>query len=102
MWQLEPRDGAVRSERVLRVDCRTVELRRRREALVRVVGVTEMLKADAPLATVGGAPPGGGPEGVEVLVHVELSQRVRRVVDVLQRAYRVQEAGALVERRGDV
>ena len=47
------------------------------------------------------APAGAGTEGVQVLVHVELAQRVGRVVHVHQRAGGTQPLPGLVERGDD-
>src|SRR5439155_7198680 len=67
-----------------------------------VVGITEMLKPVALLGRVGRGPARAGTEGVEVLVHREVAQRVRGAVQVADAHAPAQDARGLVEGGRDV
>src|SRR6185503_3705889 len=75
--ELEVRDRAVWRTRIIHEDGGAVYRGRNRESLVPEIRIREALEAHSALALVVGAPPGAGPESVEILMHVHLAERVR-------------------------
>ena len=85
----EMRHRTVGCARIIYDDRGTVDRRRSREALIAVVRVAQILKANAVLTLVRFAPLGVRTKRVQVLVDVHLAQRVGRVVHVDERGARV-------------
>src|SRR6185312_10879600 len=101
-----PRQGPVRDGRVggIRIigSQRLARHGRVGDPLEGIVRVLHVLKSLAPLGRVGGGPAGAGAERVQVLVHVEVAQRVGRAVHVTDTHVAGEHAGRLVQRRGDL
>src|ERR1043166_4777909 len=101
-----PRQRPVRDRRVGRV--RVIRLQALphdaggADPLERVIRILHVLKAHAPLGRIGRGPARPRPKRVEVLVDVEVVQRVGRLIHVADALVRRQDAGRLVERRGDL
>ena len=95
--QSKMRDRAVGRARVIHHHRRSIHGRRLREAFVAVVGVGEILKANAILLLVARAPLGAGPKRVQILVHEHLAQCVGRVVGVRQYGFGLELGLRLVE-----
>src|SRR5437016_3382324 len=95
------RDGRVGGIRVVGSPCRAHD-GRAGDALERVVRVLQVLKPLALLGRIGGGPAGAGPEGIEVLVDVEIAQRVRRPVHIADPRVAGEHARRLVQGRGDL
>ena len=94
------RDGRVGRVRVVR-EPMGVHHRGRGDALESVVGILQMLKPVPLLGRVDGRPAGSRAEGVQILVHVEVAERVRRPVHVADPHVPGEHGGGLVEGRRD-
>ncbi len=94
-------DGRVAGIRVIGSE-RLAHQRRARDPLERVVRVLHVLKPLALLGRVGGGPAGAGAERVQVLVHVEVTQRIGGAVQVRDARVTGEHTRRLVERRGDL
>jgi hypothetical protein len=97
LGQLESDDRTIRRAGVLGFHTRPVDRGSRGEPLVGVVRLRELLEADAPFPLVHRAPCRAWPERVEVLMHVQLAQRVGRVVHIGEKRTAVQHTALIVE-----
>src|SRR2546423_2741404 len=72
------------------------------DALERVVGILQVLKAHALLCRIGRGPARTRTECIQVLMDIEIAQRVRRLIDVMNPHFAAQHTTRLIERGGDL
>src|SRR5256886_5901376 len=75
---------------------------RRGDALERVIGILQVLKAHALLHRIGRGPARTRTECIQVLMDIEIAQRVRRLIDVTNAHFAAQHTTRLIERGGDL
>ena len=99
--QAPMRDRRIGSIRIVRLEV-DPHHRRRRDPLERIVGVLHVLKPHASFRRIHRGPARAGTKGVQVLVDVEIAERVGRLIDVRDPHIAAQHTTRLVERGDDL
>src|SRR2546427_5049588 len=74
----------------------------RRNPLVGVVGILQVLKSHALLGGISRGPARAGTERIQVLVDAKVVQRIGRLIHVKNVRFTREEAAAFIERGGDL
>src|SRR6266849_5209089 len=72
------------------------------DSLERVVGILHVLKAHALLGGIGRGPARAGTKRIQILMNVEVVERVGRLIDVANPHFTAQHTARLIQRRGDL